>query len=178
VADEQRPAGAQGEGREVEWLPPRAPDATEPPRWDPDRPDPLADRAPPPPAPVPPSPPGPPSQPWPQPYGKPPSNNAAVVSLIAGIGGLVMFVFPAGLGLVFLFNLPASIVAWVAGVRGRRAIERGETREHEGMATGGLVLGIVGTILGVVAIIGWAIALATSEELREEFRRQIEESQT
>jgi hypothetical protein len=188
MADEER----------VEWLPPQAEGAQQTPRFDPDAPDPLATPPPPEPPPGPPTgspqplpPPAhypPPSQapapppypyqgqPWPQPPARLPGNNAALISLISGIAGLVLFVFPAGFGLVFIFNLPCSIFAWVYGVRGRRAVDRGYTHERRGMAQAGLVLGIIGTVLGVLAIIGWALAFALSEELRRELERQIEES--
>lgn len=97
-----------------------------------------------------------------------------MASLILGIAGLVLFVFPAGFGLVFVFNLPCSIAAWVMGVRGRRRVDRGETHEHRGMAQAGIVLGIVGVVLGVLAIIGWALAIALSDDVRDELRRGFE----
>jgi hypothetical protein len=86
-------------------------------------------------------------------------------SLVAGIAGLVLFVFPAGFGLVFLFNLPASVMAWVLG---RNAGARGRT---------GMILGIVGTAIGVLAVVGWGIAIATSQELRDELSRAVESGQ-
>jgi hypothetical protein len=162
---------------QIEWLPPQAEGgAAPPPRFDPARPDPLV-QPPPEPRPEPPQWQQTPSQPWPQPYGKATTNSSAVASLVCGIGGLVAFVFPAGFGLVYIFNLPLSNVAWVFGVRGKRRVARGETHEHEGMANTGMVLGIVGTVLGVLAVVGWALAIAFSEEVRDELRRQIEEAQ-
>jgi hypothetical protein len=186
------------DGERIEWLPPE-PAGDEPPRFDPDRPDPLTQGAPapppyasaPPPAgpPVQP-PPGPPvhgqpppawqqtpSAPWPHAYGKRVGNGSAIASMWCGIAGLVLFIFPAGFGLVFIFNLPASIAAWVLGVRGRRRVDRGETHEHRGAAQTGIILGITGVVIGVLAIIGWALAIAFSEEVRDELRRAIEEGQ-
>ena len=119
-----------------------------------------------------------PSAPWPHVYGKAPGNGAAVASFILGIAGLVMFVFPSGFGLVFVFNLPCSIAAWVLGVRGRRRVDRGETHEHRGRAQAGMILGIVGVVLGVLAIIGWALAIALSQEVRDELRRAFEDGQS
>jgi hypothetical protein len=116
-----------------------------------------------------------PSAPWPHAYGKAPGNGQAVASLILGIAGLVVFVFPAGFGLVFVFNLPCSIAAWVLGVKGRRRVDRGETHEHRSTARWGLVLGIIGTVLGALAIVGWALAIALSDEVRDELRRAVEE---
>jgi hypothetical protein len=176
------------DGERIEWLPPQ-PAGDEPPRFDPESADPLAEGAPaPPPYASAPPPSGPPVQappawqqtpsaPWPHAYGKRVGNGSAVASLWCGIAGLVMFVFPAGFGLVFIFNLPASIAAWVLGVRGRRRVDRGETHEHRGTAQTGIILGVVGVAIGVLAIIGWALAIAFSEEVRDELRRAIEEGQ-
>jgi hypothetical protein len=115
-----------------------------------------------------------PSAPWPHAYGKATGNPAAIWSLILGIAGLVMFIFPSGFGLVFIFNLPASIAAWVLGVRGKRRVDSGETHEHRGRAQAGMILGIVGVVIGVLAIIGWALAIALSPDVRDELRRAFE----
>jgi hypothetical protein len=150
-----------GGDREVEWLPPE-PAGEAPPRFDPPAPGPPAWQQ-------------TPSAPWPHAYGKAPGNNSAVWSLIAGIGGLVLFVFPAGFGLLFVFNLPASIMAWVLGVRGRRAVDSGRTHEHRGQAQAGLVLGVVGVVLGVLAIVGWGLAIAFSDQVRDELQRAFDQ---
>jgi hypothetical protein len=178
----------EGEDRDVEWLPPEP--AGETPRFDPRAADPLPEPPPPPAYVTAPPPTGPPVQPsapawqqtpsapWPHAYGKAPGNSAAVTSFILGIAGLVLFIFPSGFGLVFVFNLPCSIAAWVLGVRGRRRVDRGETHEHRGRAQAGMILGIVGVVLGVLAIIGWALAIALSEEVRDELRRAVEDGQS
>jgi hypothetical protein len=130
----------------VEWLPPQAAGAAPPPQFarttvDPGWPPPAAG--------------------WPQP--QPRSRSSDLWSLILGIAGLVLFVFPAGFGLVFVFNLPASIMAWVMGAK---AGARGRA---------GMVLGIVGTVLGVLAIVAWGVAIAVSPELRDELSKAIED---
>ena len=84
--------------------------------------------------------------------------------------------FPAGFGLVFVFNLPASIAAWVLGVKGKRNVDTGRTGEHRGQAQWGLVLGIIGVVIGVLAIVGWTLAIIFSDEVRDELRRSIEDS--
>jgi hypothetical protein len=101
-------------------------------------------------------------------------NSSARWSLIAGIGGLALFVFPSGFGLLFIFNLPCSIMAWVLGREGLRRADAGEGPEQRGRAQAGMVLGIIGVVLGVAAIVAWAIAIATSEELRNELSRAFE----
>jgi hypothetical protein len=134
------------EPEQVEWLPPQAAGAAPAPQFSQATVDPAW---PPPTVPAPPRSRGD-REPW---------------SLILGVAGLVLFVFPAGFGLVFLFNLPASILAWSLG---HNAGERGRT---------GKVLGIVGTVLGVLAVIGWGIAIALSDDLRHQLQDAVEEGQ-
>jgi hypothetical protein len=170
-----------GEDGDVEWLPPE-PAGEAAPRFDPHAPDPLPPPPPPPAYVTAPPPTGPawqrtPSAPWPHVYGKAPGNGAAIWSLVLGIAGLVTFVFPAGFGLVFVFNLPASVAAWVLGVRGKRRVDRGETHEHRARAHAGMVLGIVGVVIGVLAIVGWGLAIALSPDVRDELRRAFENGQ-
>jgi hypothetical protein len=176
-----------------EWLPPQAPGAEPPRRWEslPDVPE--APFAAPAPAPQPAAPaPGPPADLWrgdvppappgPGGYGasaviaRPAGNGAAVASLILGIAGLVLF-FASGFGLFFILNLPCSILAWIFGAQAKRKLDRGQTNERRGMAQAGLALGVVGTVIGGLAIIGWAIGFLASEELRDEFRRAWDEQQ-
>lgn len=131
----------------VEWLPPQPAGAAPAPQFSPHAVDPS----------------------WPPPAAPPPaprrSEQSELWATILGVAGLVLFVFPAGFGLVFVFNLPASIMAWVLGARARPRTSTG------------MVLGIVGVVLGVLAIVAWGIAIATSEELRDELRKAIEEGQ-
>ncbi|HVE68108.1 MAG TPA: hypothetical protein VNB64_05955 [Solirubrobacteraceae bacterium] len=147
------------EPEQVEWLPPQAAGAAPPPEFRPGPP-PGVDPSWPPPAAPGADPPTTPGAAPPRPQG-----GTDKASLATGIAGLVMFVFPAGFGLVFIFNLPASIAAWALG---RNAGERGRT---------GMILGIVGTIIGVVAIVGWGLGIAFSEELRSELEKAIEDGQ-
>ncbi len=86
----------------------------------------------------------------------PPSNGTAVAALILGIAGIVLF-FVAGFGLFFFLNLPCSIMAWVFGVQGKRKVDRGQTREHRGLAQAGVVLGVIGVVLGILGIVGWVL---------------------
>jgi hypothetical protein len=159
----------EGDDRDVEWLPPSA----RPPTWEQAPPPTGPPVHPPPPPQQPPVWQQTPSAPWPHAYGKAPSNQQAIWSLVLGIVGLVMFIFPAGFGLVFVFNLPPSIAAWVYGVKGKRRVDRGETHEHRGRAQAGMVLGIIGVALGVLAIVGWTLAIIFSQEVRDELSRSL-----
>lgn len=140
-------------GPRSRWLPPEAPGAAPPPRWD----------APPPPA--------PPLRAQQPPAGAQPvflqaqgsSNSAAVASLVLGISGLVLFVL-TGFGLVFILNLPCSVLAWIFGVQGKRREDRGEGAGQRGLAQAGHVLGVIGTVLGLLAIIGWALFFVLADD--------------
>jgi hypothetical protein len=76
-----------------------------------------------------------------QPYGQPAlaprTNGKAIAALACGIGGFIVF--------------PAAIMAIVLGHVARGEIEQtGEA--GGGMATAGLILGYVGTVIGIILI--------------------------
>jgi hypothetical protein len=81
-------------------------------------------------------------------------------------------VLTAGAG--FLFSLPVSIAAWIAGVQGRKRVTSGHTTTGEGLAHAGLILGIVGVVLGIVGMIVWVALVASGLDL-EELRRDLEQ---
>lgn len=105
-----------------------------------------------------------------------PGNGHAVAALVLGISGVVLF-FAAGFGLVFVLNLPCSMLAWIYGRTGMRRVDRGETTERRGMAQAGMILGIVGTVVGALALVGWILGFALSDDLRDNFRREYERRQ-
>ncbi len=91
-------------------------------------------------------------QPYGQPYGAPygppvlapRTNGMAIAALACGIGGFFVF--------------PASIAAVVLGHIARREIR--QTGEGGGgMATAGLVLGYIGTVIGALLVIGFVVAV-------------------
>ena len=70
-----------------------------------------------------------------------------VAALVCGIIGLMTCLFPL------------SIVAWVLGRRAKTAISRGDTDPSgSGLATAGLVLGIIGLVISTLLIVGWTLA--------------------
>jgi hypothetical protein len=174
------------EDAHTEWLPPQAPGAQPPRRWEsqPETPEqPQTALQPPSPA--------PPVDWWRQdahaaqpPVGwghaavvaRPAGNAAALASLILGIAGIVLF-FVGSFGLLFIVNMPCSILAWIFGVQGKRKIARGETTERRGMAQAGLALGIVGTVIGGLAIIAWALGFIFSDDLRQAFQDEWDKQQ-
>jgi hypothetical protein len=156
------------------WLPPRAPGADPAPQYetapeqepgvpDPD-PQPAAAAAVMPPAAGAPQ----------RTYVKPgQTNGLALTALILGIIGVTLLLLTLGLG--FLFTLPCSIAAWICAAQARARIAVGETTAGRGHAQAGYILGILGVVLGVMAMVGWIAAIASGldlEELRQDIERQ------
>jgi hypothetical protein len=80
------------------------------------------------------------------------ANGFAVASLTLSIIGLGLLVIT--LGLLSPVALPCSLLGWIFGHKAKA--RPGE----QGMAQGGFVTGIVGTVLGVVALLAWVALLA------------------
>jgi len=70
-------------------------------------------------------------------------------------------------GMFFFLSLPMSVLAWIFGVQGKRRVDRGETAQHRGLAQAGLVTGIVGVVLGLLAIVGWVLVIVFTSALEE-----------
>ena len=74
----------------------------------------------------------------------PRTNGMAIAALVCGVGGFFVF--------------PASFAAVVLGHVARREILRtGEA--GSGMATAGLVLGYIGTVIGILLILSFIVAV-------------------
>jgi hypothetical protein len=82
-------------------------------------------------------------------------NNRAVAALALGSAGLGLLFFSAGA--LFLLTLPASIAGWVLG---RQAKERPTGRDQANVA---VIIGIVGTALGVIAAVAWILIIALTD---------------
>lgn len=159
--------GSMAEG----WLPPTAPGAHPPPRFDE--------------SPEQPAPPRPQQQQQPQtgptfvqpqPAAPGERNSAAVWAIVLGITGLALLVL--SLGSLFLLTLPCSVGAWVLAARARRQIESGATRQGEGQAVAALWLGRIGVIAGVAAFvvfIGLLLSGFDFEQLRDDLDRELDE---
>jgi hypothetical protein len=145
------------------WLPPTAPGAKPPPRFD-----------------VPPEP-AAPERAEPAPAGpafvRPAApaagerNGAAAWAIALGITGLALLVL--SLGSLFLVTLPCSVAAWVLAVRARRQIESGTTTQGEGQAVAALWLGRIGVIAGVAAMVVFIVLVASGFDF-EQFRQDLE----
>jgi hypothetical protein len=82
-------------------------------------------------------------------------NNRAVAALALGSAGLGVLFFSAGA--LFLLTLPASIAGWILGQQAKR---REAGREQANVA---VIIGIVGTVLGVVAAVAWILIIAFTD---------------
>jgi hypothetical protein len=140
------------------WLPPSAPGAEPAPRFEP----------------APPEPSRPPATHAGPTFARPKpaeTNGLALTALILGIVGLVLLLL--SLGILFIFTLPCSIAAWICAAQARARIAVGETTSGRGQAQAGYILGIIGVVLGVMAMVGWIAAIASGLDL-EELRRDLE----
>ncbi len=165
------------------FLPPHAPGAQPPRRWDVGAPGaaaaagaqaPIAAVEVQPPAPPPST---APAAGWAPPAAAPryvesagPRNQGAVASLVLGIlavGGVVVTV-----GIFALLTLPTAVAAWVMGRRATQRADR-EGAGQRGTAQAGFVLGVLGVVLSVIAIAVWAVLLSDDSFVRE-LEREIE----
>jgi hypothetical protein len=100
-----------------------------------------------------------PAQPYgsgPDPYGAPPATSGkATTSLVLGVASMVLCFIG------FLLGIPAIIV----GMRARKEIRLSQGRTGgDGLALGGIITGIIGSLLGVIVVAGFIglIALGSS----------------
>lgn len=87
-----------------------------------------------------------------------PADTSEVTALVLGLIGACAFLM--SFGLLFLVSLPLSASAWICGRGARRQADvAGAPR---GMAMAGETLGIVGTIVGLLALAGCAALVAVA----------------
>jgi hypothetical protein len=160
--------GAMAESTPSGWLPPRAPGAGPPPRFD------APAVQPPPTRPEPPR--AGPTFVRPGAAGPAVRNRAAVWAVTLGITGLALLVL--SLGALFMLTLPCSVAAWVLAGRARRQIESGATSHGEGQAAAALWLGRIGVIAGIAAMVVFIALLASGfdfEQFRDDLQRELDD---
>ena len=118
-------------------------------------------------------------QPWvyqPQPP-KEPDNGSAVAGFTLSVVGGALLLISAGISSI------VSVVCAGLGIfyslRGRRAVDRGETPKHRGLAQAGFVTGIVTLVLAVLATAFWLLILIlalTDEEFQNDLENDFENS--
>jgi hypothetical protein len=135
-------------------------------------------QAPPPPAAYPPPQPGGVAWSYPQ-QPKVPDNGSAVAGFSLSLAGAGLLLISAG------FSSIVSIVCCALGIfyskRGKERVDRGETPKHRGLAQAGYVIGIIGTILSVLATSGriiFFVLYATNDSFRHDIDNSNSSSST
>jgi hypothetical protein len=153
------------------WLPPHAPGAQPPPRFDtvPEEPAPALAAAPPAPAR------DFPTFARPTPPARGARSPGAAWGLGLGIAGLALLLL--SLGSFFIVTLPLSAAAWWLGARERRRIRASDVAGGDTQATAALWLGRVGVIAGLLAMITFIALVAAGvdfEQLRDDLQRELD----
>src|SRR5215210_1076823 len=135
-----------------EWLPPQAPGGEPPPQPPPEYPHPPAPGYQ---QPYPPG--GYPQAGWQRP--PQPPNGDAVAGFTCGIVGVSLLFFTAGLSTIV--SLVLGIIAIPYSRKGKRNVAEGRTQKHKDLANAGFVIGIITTVLSVIATITWILIFTT-----------------
>lgn len=101
---------------------------------------------------------GPPQPQWPRP---PEQNPLAIIGFVCSLAGLILLVAiaPFTFGFSMFFSAPLSIGGLVCGLLGRQKVDQGELSTGRGLAQAGFVLGIIGIVLHVLAVVAGLVLL-------------------
>ena len=91
----------------------------------------------------------------------------AIASLILGILGVVSSFFTVGFG-----GMGLGLIALILGILGRK--KAAAENQPKGMATAGMVLGIVGLALGVIFFVTCSLCVAAVNKSAAEMQKQME----
>jgi hypothetical protein len=108
-----------------------------------------------------------------------PDNGPAVAGFVLSLvsSGLLVITF----GLSSIVSLGCAIFGLIYSSRGKRKVASGETTRNAGIANAGWIISIVSLVLSVVATIVYAIIavlLASDPEFREDFERELDNSES
>ena len=87
----------------------------------------------------------------------PPGNGSAVAGFVTSLLAACLLVI--SFGTASIVTVPASTVGWGLGQRGRRS---GTTGAHRGLARAGEIIGFLGVVFGVIALLLWAIVISSA----------------
>ena len=79
----------------------------------------------------------------------------STASIVLGISGLAVWMLSAGF--FAIISLPCSILAWIFGNKGLKETANFTHGQAHDLAKAGQILGIIGVVLGALAIIGWIL---------------------
>lgn len=100
-----------------------------------------------------------------------PGNGPAVAALVLGIVSLALLLVTFGASSIV--SLACAVPAIFLGRKGRRLVDDGQTRKHRGLAQAGFIMGIVGTVLSVLATTFWVL-IVLSDEFQESFEEELD----
>jgi hypothetical protein len=97
-----------------------------------------------------------------------------VAALVLGIVSLALLLVSVGFSTIV--SLGCAIPAIFLGRKGRDLVDSGRTRKHRGLAQAGFIMGIVGTILSILATVFWVLVIVLSDDFQREFEQELEQN--
>jgi hypothetical protein len=91
-----------------------------------------------------------------------PGNGEAVTGFVLSIASVGLLVMSAGLSTILSLGL--GIAGAIVGRKGRQKVDAGETRQHRGLGQAGFVIGIVGSVLSLLATLVWILVFVAAAE--------------
>ena len=104
-----------------------------------------------------------------------PGNSEAVAALVLGIVSLALLL--VSFGFSSIVSLACGVLAIIFGRNGRRKVDERRTRKGRAQAQAGFVMGIIGTVLSILATVFWVLMFvlgASSGQFGREFNRGFE----
>jgi hypothetical protein len=101
-------------------------------------------------------------------------NAPAITSLVLGVIGLVLVL--VSFGLLSVLTIFLGIAAVILGVMGRKRVRTGRTTQHGGLAMGGLVTGIIATVLSLAGLVACG-AIVSTDDFQKGFQQGYEQQQ-
>lgn len=107
----------------------------------------------------------------------PPSNNAAVASMVVACCSLGLLMLSAGLAAPI--TTIASTIATFLGYKGREDVDQGKTTVQRDLAVGGFWTGIGGIVLSLIALAVWVtlvVLLFSSDSFWDDLDQELNSS--
>ncbi|MEX2197137.1 MAG: hypothetical protein WD844_17835 [Thermoleophilaceae bacterium] len=95
-----------------------------------------------------------------------PGNGTAITGFVLSVSSIALLFFSAGLSSVISLGL--AIAGAIVGRNGRQKVDRGETTQHRGLGQAGFIVGIVGAVLSVLAIVTWTLIFTLVDDFGDD----------